>query len=67
MAFKTGKNAYLNNEDLEKIESAIDKIIEKQNIIEIQRYKKFTKIYPEKKYKKNKILNLKSKIILDNI
>jgi hypothetical protein len=52
IVFKTGKNAYLNNEDLEKIESAIDKIIEKQNIVEMQRYKEFSKIYPEKKYKK---------------
>jgi len=50
--FKTGKNAYLNNEDLEKIEFAIDKIIEKQNIVEILRYKEFSKRYPEKKYKK---------------
>lgn len=52
MVFKTGTNAYLNNEDLEKIEVAIDKIIEKQNIVEIQRYKEFSKMYPKQKYKK---------------
>lgn len=53
IVFKTGTNSYLNNEDLDKIELAIDKIIEKQNLIQIERFKEISKQYPEENYKKD--------------
>lgn len=49
--FQESNNATLNNEDLNKIEFTIDKIIEKQNPIEIERFKQLSKDYPKENYK----------------
>ncbi|RZJ64410.1 MAG: hypothetical protein EOO50_15755 [Flavobacterium sp.] len=50
--FKDAKSAVLNNKDLIKIELAINKIIEKQNPLEIERFKELSKAYPEENYRK---------------
>ncbi|MFD1604182.1 hypothetical protein ACFSJW_08245 [Flavobacterium artemisiae] len=63
MIFKTGTNSYLNNEDLEKIEFAIDKIIEKQNPIQIELFKEISKRYPEENYKKEDFILKKTEYI----
>ena len=49
--FRNAKPSTLNNEDLNKIELTIDKIIEKQNPLEIQRFEESSKMYPNEHYK----------------
>ncbi|MFB9079059.1 hypothetical protein ACFFLS_09820 [Flavobacterium procerum] len=63
MVFKTGTNSYLNKEDLDKIEFAIDKIIEKQNPIQIEKFKEISKRHPEENYKKEDFILKKTEYI----
>lgn len=61
--FKNGTNEYLNYEDLDKIEFAIDKIIEKQNVIEIQRFEGLLKSFPKENYKEEDFIIKKKEYI----
>lgn len=63
IVFKTGTNSYLNNEDLDKIEFTIDKIIKKQNQIQIEWFKESLKLYPKENYKKEDFILKKTKYI----
>jgi len=63
IVFKTGTNSYLDNEDLDKIEYTIDKIIEKQNPIQIEWYKESSNNYPEENYKKEDFILKKTEYI----
>lgn len=63
IVFKTGTNSYLNNEDLDKIESTIDKIIKKQNPSQIEWFKESSKNHPEENYKKEDFILKKAEYI----
>lgn len=51
LIFEDAKPATLNDEELNKIEDVINKIIEKQNPLQIQRFKEVSKNHPKENYK----------------
>lgn len=49
--FENCKNSFLTNEEIEKVEITLDKIIAKQNIRQKELFQIMSKKYPEEKYK----------------
>jgi len=61
--FENVTNAELTNTDLKKIEDALDKIILKQNPLQIERFEEVSTAFPNENYKKEDFLIKKEEYI----